>query len=59
MDNGQNFDGQNFFDQAIQSYLRTFNTIRNIATVQGDDCTTGCLLDYPNSKNIISQMQKI
>ena len=52
-------DGQNFFDQAIQSYLRTFNTIRNIATVQGDDCTTGCLLDYPNSKNIISQMQKI
>ena len=26
--------------------MRTYDNIRNIATGQGDDYTTGCLLDY-------------
>ena len=26
--------------------MRTYDNIRKIATGQGDDCTTGCLLDY-------------
>ena len=38
-------DGRNFFDQQVKSYLRTYDNIRKIAIGQGDDYTTGCLLD--------------
>ena len=39
-------DGKNFFDQPINSMAKTYENIRKIATGQGDDYTTGCLLDY-------------
>ena len=39
-------DGKNFFDQPIKKYLIPYENIRKIATSQGDDYTTGCLLDY-------------
>ena len=39
-------DGKNFFDQPINSMIKTYENIRKIATGQGDDYTTGCLLDY-------------
>ena len=39
-------DSKNFSDQPINSNLKTFENIRRIATCQGDDWTTGCLLDY-------------
>ena len=39
-------DGKNFFDQPINSMIKTYENIRKIATCQGDDYTTGCLLDY-------------
>ena len=39
-------DGKSFFDQPINSDLKTYENIRKIATGQGDDNTTGCLLDY-------------
>ena len=39
-------DGQNLFDQPVKSYLRTYENIKETATGQGDDYTTGCLLDY-------------
>ena len=39
-------DGKNFFDHPINSMTKTYKNIRNIATGQGDDYTTGCLLDY-------------
>ena len=35
-----------FFDQSIKNDLRTYENIRKIATGQGDDYRTGCLLDY-------------
>ena len=38
-------DGQYFFDQLVKNYLRTYDNIRKIATGQGDDYTTRCLLD--------------
>ena len=38
-------DGKNVFDQPIIMILKHEN-IRKIATGQGDDYTTGCLLDY-------------
>ena len=43
-------DGRNFFDQPIKNDLKTYDNIRKIATGQGDDCTIGCLLDYPYFK---------
>ena len=39
-------DGKNVFDQAINSDVKMYENIRKIATGQGDDYTTGCLLDY-------------
>ena len=39
-------DGKNFFDQPIKSYIKKYENIRKITTGQGDDYTTGCLLDY-------------
>ena len=39
-------DVKNFFDQPINSNLKIYENIRRIATGQGDDYTTGCLLDY-------------
>ena len=38
-------DGKNFFDQPINRNDKTYEKIRKIATGQGDDYTTGCLLD--------------
>ena len=42
-------DGKNLFDLIywlINSNLKTYENIRKIATGNGDDCTTCCLLDY-------------
>ena len=39
-------NGENFFDQPIKNNKVTYENIREIATSQADDYTTGCLLDY-------------
>ena len=39
-------DWQNLFDQLVKDNLITHENIRKIATDQGDDYTTGYLLDY-------------
>ena len=39
-------DGRKNFDQPIKNDIKTYENIRKIATGQGDDYTTGCLLDY-------------
>ena len=44
--------GRNFFDQPIKNDLKTYDNIRKIAIGQGDDYTTGCLLDYPYLKKL-------
>ena len=43
-------DGKNFFDQPINNMIKTSVNIRKITIGQGDDYTTGCLLDYTYSK---------
>ena len=43
-------DGRNFFDQPIKNDSKPYDNIRKIATGQGEDYTTGCLLDYPYFK---------
>ena len=44
-------NGENFFDQPIKNNKITYENIRKIADGQGDDYTTGCLLDYPYFKD--------
>ena len=44
-------NGENFFDQPIKNNKVTYDNIRKIALGQGDDNTTGCLLDYPYFAN--------
>ena len=44
-------EGQNLFDQPTRNNLITYDNIRKIATGQGDDYITGCLLDYNYFKN--------
>ena len=39
-------DGKNVFNQLVKSDMKTYDNIWNIATDQGDDYTSGCLLDY-------------
>ena len=39
-------DGRNFFEQPVKNNFITYDNIWKIATGQGDDYTTGCLLDY-------------
>ena len=44
-------DGKKFFDQPVNNDKITYENIRKIATGQGSDYTTGCLLDYIYFKN--------
>ena len=44
-------DEKNFFGQPIKNDKITYENIRKIATGQGDDYKTGCLLDYVYFKN--------
>ena len=44
-------DGGNVFDQPIKDNKASYENIRKIATGQGDDYTTDCLLDYPYFKD--------
>ena len=44
-------NGENAFDQPIKDNKVTYEKIRKVATGQGDDYTTGCLLDYPYFKD--------
>ena len=55
-------DGRNFFDQPMNDDIKTYENIRKIATGQGDDYRTGCLLDYlyfkENYKMIATDLSK-
>ena len=39
-------DRINFYDQSINGLLKQYDEIRKVSTEQGDDHTTGCLLDF-------------
>ena len=39
-------DEKTFFDQPVKNEKITYENVRNVAAGQGDDYTTGCLLDY-------------
>ena len=44
-------DGRNFYNQTINDLIKQYDEIRKIATGQGDDFTTRCLLDFQNFKD--------
>ena len=52
-------DGQIFLDQPVRNDLKTYDSIRKIATSQGDDCTPGCLLDDNYYKMIAIDLIKL
>ena len=39
-------DGRDFYDQPINDSIKQYDEVRKISTGQGDDYTTGCLLDF-------------
>ena len=56
---------KNLFGQPVKNDLRTYENIQKTASGQGDDYTTGCLLDYPFFKKYkliamnLSKQQKL
>ena len=60
-DYNANTYSNNFFDHPINNDIKTYENIRKTATCQGDDYTTGCLLDYlylRKIKNIAIDLSK-
>ena len=49
--------GQNFFDQLVRNDLIKYDSIRKIATGQGDHCATGCLLGFNYFKNYFKMIE--
>ena len=49
-------DGRNFYDQPINDSIKQYDEIRKISTGQGDDYTTGCLLDFAYFENNYGQI---
>ena len=39
-------DGKNFYHEPINDSVKQYDEVRKISTGQGDDYTTGCLLDF-------------
>ena len=39
-------DRRNFYDQSINDLVKQYDEVRKISTGQGDDYSTGCLLDF-------------
>ena len=44
-------DDRNFYDQSINDSIKQYDEIWKTATGQGDNYTTGCLLDYQYFKD--------
>ena len=49
-------DRRIFYDQPINDLVKQYDKIRKTATGQGDDYTTGCLLDYQYFKDHYNQI---
>ena len=45
-------NGKNFYDQVIDSDIKPYEEIRKLTTGQGENYTTGCLIDYDYIKNL-------
>ena len=52
-------DRKDFLDQPVKRDMRTYDNVQKIATGQGDDSTTGCILDYNYFYNYFTWYQLI
>ena len=53
-------DGRNFYDQPINNSVKQYDEVKKVSLGQGDDYTTGCLLDFAFFfKKIIAQLQPV
>ena len=52
-------DRKDFLDQTVKRDMRTYDNVQKIATGQGDDSTTGCILDYNYFNNYFTWYQLI
>ena len=56
-------DGRNYYNQPINDTIKQYDEVRKISTGQGDDYTTGCLLDFAyfekNYRLIAADLSKI
>ena len=44
-------DGRNFYDQPLNDLTKQYDEVKKVSAGQGDDYTTGCLLDYAYFKD--------
>ena len=44
-------DGRKLYDQRNNDLIKQYDAVRKVSTGQGDDYTTGCLLDYAYFKD--------
>ena len=44
-------NGINFYDQLVGDLIKQYDEVRKVSTGQGDDSTTGCLLDFAYFKD--------
>ena len=55
-------DGQTLYDQPMNDLIKHYDKVRKVSTGQGDDYTTGCLLDYAyfkyNHRLIVNDLSK-
>ena len=42
---------EKYYDQPINDLIKQYDEVRKVSTRQGDDYTTGCLLDYTRFKD--------
>ena len=47
-------DGRNFYNHRINDFIKQYDEVTKVSTGQGDDYTTGCLLDYALFEDIYS-----
>ena len=60
--NNIEIDGRIFYDQPVNNSIKQNDEIRKISTGEGDDYTTGCLLDFAyfekNYRSIAADLSK-
>ena len=52
-------DGKKIYDQPIDNSIKRFDEVRKVSTGQGEDYTTGCLLDFAFFEKFVSWFKTI
>ena len=52
-------DGKKIYDQPIDNSIKQFDKVRKVSTGQGEDYTTGCLIDFAFFEKFVSWFKTI